>query len=289
MNSIEFSNRVGVTVRDFDLQQTLECGQCFRFYKMDDNTYLVLANNQFVKIIQEKDQLVFFCSNEAYNTFWKQYFDLERDYGTIKAILSEKDNYLKTAVTEKYGVRLLQQEPWEMLISFILSQTKQIPHIKKLIEELSKTFGSLIGNYEGIPYYAFPKPQQLKGVTEETLRKLKVGFRAAYIVDAVEKVQSGQIDLEALKNMSNDEAREQLISIKGVGRKIADCVLLFAYNRYEVFPTDVWVKRVVQYYYPVESQNMDKIHDFARNYFGQYAGFAQQYLFYHARDNKIGK
>jgi N-glycosylase/DNA lyase len=289
MNHIQFCNCFTIAVKDFNLQQTLECGQCFRYYKLKDNAYLVLAKDQAIKIVQAQEKLNFYCSEAVYQAFWKNYFDLDRDYRSIKVSLSEKDDYLKTAIADKHGVRILQQEPWEMLISFIISQTKQIPHIKKLIEVLAQQYGTFIGVYDNISYYSFPTPKQLKDASEEDFRKLKIGFRASYIVDAVNKIESGTIDLDAIKKMSDDEAREVLMTIKGVGHKIADCVLLFGYNRYAVFPTDVWVKRIVEFYYKVNGKNMDMIQSFAKSYFGEYAGFAQQYLFYHARDNKIGK
>jgi len=289
MNSEDITNPFIIKVEHFDLQQTLECGQCFRFNQIDDHTYLVLAKNNIVKVKQEQNKLFFFCNEEHYLNHWKVYFDIDRDYGTIKDYLSKKDQYLKEAISNKHGVRLLQQDPWEMLISFILSQTKQIPHIKKLIQVLSEQYGAYIGRYNEVDYYAFPTPEQLKEVTEESLRRLKIGFRAAYIVDVVRKIEAGIVDLEAIKQMTTEEGKEMLKSIRGVGNKVADCVLLFAYNRYEVFPTDVWVKRIVELYYPQKSKSMDEIQAFAKDYFGELAGFAQQYLFYHARDNKLGK
>lgn len=280
---------ITIDVKDFCLEQILECGQCFRFYKLDEMEYIIIAKNKILRAKQEEKRLILFCSEDEYHNIWKEYFDMERDYGKIKLILSQKDSYLKEAILEKHGVRLLKQEPWEMLISFIISQTKQIPHIKKLIEALSMSYGDYIGEYLGIKYYSFPTPKQLSQATENDLRELKVGFRASYILDAVRFVQEGLIDLKEINYIPYEEARKRLMSIKGVGNKIADCVLLFAYSKYEVFPTDVWVKRVMEYYYFKENTKMDKIQDFAKNYFGKYAGFAQQYLFYYARDNKIGK
>lgn len=277
-----------ITVKDFLLQHILECGQCFRFYK-EGECYILIAKGRVLKASQEGNQLTLFCTEEVFNTFWHNYLDLDRNYEVIKKCLSEKDEFLKTAVADKYGIRLLRQEPWEMLISFIISQTKQIPQIKHLIEVLANEYGALI-SAEGIrSFYSFPTPQQLEIATIEDLRALKVGFRAPYIWDATQKVANGEIDLSALEELPYQEARKVLMSIKGVGQKVADCVLLFAYGKYEVFPTDVWVKRVMEHYYFGKDTKMDVINTFARDYFGAYAGFAQQYLFYHARDNKIGK
>jgi N-glycosylase/DNA lyase len=280
---------VVLTLNDFCIEQILECGQCFRFYKLAEKEYIIIAKNKLLRVKQEEDQITFHCSEDDFNSNWKNYFDLERDYSAIKNLLAQKDAFLKAAVTEKHGIRLLKQDPWEMLISFILSQTKQIPHIKKLIEALSIKYGNYMGEYLGVKYYTFPTPSQLKDATEEELKDLKTGFRATYIMDAVRHITEGTIVLEKLEALPYEEAKTILKSIKGVGDKIADCVLLFGYCRYEVFPTDVWVKRIVEYYYFQETIKMDKIQEFAKNYFGEFAGFAQQYLFYHARDNKIGK
>lgn len=279
---------VVITVKDFLLQHILECGQCFRFY-LEEDYYIIVANGRILKVRQDGDQLTLFCSTNAYRDFWRVYLDIDRDYGEIKKILSEKDLHLKTAVAEKHGIRLLRQEPWEMLISFIISQTKQISQIKLLIEAVSYKYGDFIGSEGQRSFYSFPTPEQLKVATIEDLRALKVGFRAPYIWDATHKVANGEIDLNALVQMPYHEGRKALMSIKGVGQKVADCVLLFAYGKYEVFPTDVWVKRVMEYYYFGKETKMADIDYFAKNYFGDYAGFAQQYLFYHARDNKIGK
>lgn len=289
MNSLNFNEEFMITVPDFDLKQSLECGQCFRYYNIGPNAYVIVANKRVIKVAHEQEQVIFSCDEAEFKAHWLHYFDLERDYGAIKQHLSNQDAYLKVAITEKQGVRLLQQDPWEMLISFILSQTKQIPHIKKLIEDLSLHYGTYIGHYQDQAFYAFPTPEQMESVTEAELRALKVGFRATYIVDAVQKVRNNLIDLETLRTLSNEDIKKQLKTIKGVGDKIADCVLLFAYSRYDVFPADVWIKRIIEHYYLLENSNLNKIQEFAKNYFGIYAGFAQQYLFYYGRDNKLGK
>lgn len=282
-------DKIIIDVKDFCLEQILECGQCFRFYKLGEKEYIIIAKNKLLRAKQVDNKLTLYCSKDEYNEIWREYFDLDRDYGKIKEILSLKDIYLMEAIKEKYGVRLLRQEPWETLISFIISQTKQIPHIKKLIEVLSKEYGKYIGEYLGVSYYSFPTPKELSLATEDDLKKLKVGFRASYILDAIKFITEGIINLDLINDMPYEDAKKELVSIKGVGNKIADCVLLFAYSKYEVFPTDVWVKRVMEYYYFKNNTKLDKIQEFAKNYFGEYAGFAQQYLFYYARDHKIGK
>lgn len=275
---------------DFDIEHILECGQCFRFYKKADKDYIVIAYNKLLRVTQEEGKIIFHdTTEEEFNNIWVEYFDLERDYTSIKATLGAMDNNMLTAVLEKGGIRILQQDTWETLISFIISQNKHITHIKKLIEELSKKYGSYIGEIEQMKYYSFPTVEQLSKATEDDLRELKVGFRAPYIVDACEKVLLGEVDLGKLLYSDLEESKKQLIKIKGVGNKVADCVLLFGAKRYEVFPTDVWVKRVMEFYYFNEDTKVQVIHDYAKKHYGELAGFAQQYLFYYARDLKIGK
>lgn len=275
--------------KDFDIKQTLECGQCFRFYPLPQGQYLVIAKDKLLVVKQEQSGVLFYCNEKEFLELWQDYFDLTRDYCQIKKTLCEKDIYLKDATQEKFGLRLLHQEPWEMLISFILSQNKQIPHIKKLIEAISKSYGDLIGTFEDVNYYSFPTPNQLKDASDEAFRNLKVGFRAPYLIDATQHVVSGRLVLDDLYKLSYDEAKTKLMMIKGVGEKVADCVLLYGFGKYEAFPTDVWIKRVMLYYYASHISKENEIRNFAKDYFGNLAGFAQQYLFYHARDHKIGK
>ncbi len=212
-------------------------------------------------------------------------FDMDRDYHGLKVSLSHMDDHLKAAVNDKYGIRILKQDPFETLISFIISQNKHISHIRKLVETLSQEYGKYIGEFEGRMYYAFPTADELAAATEKELRELKVGFRAPYIIDAVTKVMSCEVDLDAVYNMPVDEGRNMLKKIKGVGNKVADCVLLFAYSKYDVFPVDVWVKRIMELFYSEEISEAGGIDSFIHRYFGKQAGFAQQYLFYHVRDN----
>jgi N-glycosylase/DNA lyase len=286
MNS---KNIVTITSEDFSIEQILECGQCFRFHKLDMNDYIIVAYNKMLRVKQMENEIQFHCDKEDYNNLWTTYFDMDRDYNNIKQILSKKDEHLERAIKEKYGIRLLKQDPWETLISFIISQNKQIPHIKKIISDLSREYGELIGENDGVGYYSFPTNKQLANVTEEELRNLKVGFRAPYLMDAINKIKEKQIVMDSIYDMDYLEAKKVLMSIKGVGNKVADCVLLFGYGKYEVFPTDVWVKRIMEYYYFEEETKIDIIHSFAKDHYKEYAGFAQQYLFYYARDNRIGK
>ena len=275
---------------DFDIEHILECGQCFRFYKKSDKDYLLIAYDKILRVTQGDNKIIFHNTNtNDFDTIWTNYFDLGRDYGDIKKVLSDIDEHLHKAVSEKGGIRILQQDTWETLISFIISQNKNITHIKILIEELSKKYGTYIGEEDNVKYYSFPTIEQLSAASEQDLRDLKVGFRAPYIVDACRKVFNNEVDLVGLASMKIEEAKNELMKIKGVGPKVADCVLLFGAKRYEVFPTDVWVKRIMEHYYFNKDTKIKAIHEFAVEQYGTLAGFAQQFLFYYARDFKIGK
>lgn len=190
---------------------------------------------------------------------------------------------------EKPGIRILKQDFFETLISFIISQNKQIPHIKQIVHTISERFGDAIILEDGRRVYAFPTVEQLSVVTEEQLRECKVGFRAPYIKCAVDMVASGEISKEKLLSMSVKEAREKLMTIKGVGEKVANCVLLFGLGFTDTFPVDVWMKRIMEYMYFDEPQDKKTIEAFAMGKYGELAGYAQQYLFFYGRENGLGK
>ena len=279
----------------FNISQILESGQVFRFEKISESSYLLCAKNKLIKLTQQKES----SSMLIYNTFagecdeiWSGYFDLNTDYEVIAQTLSRKDEYLSKAIAFGQGIRILKQDPWEMLISFIISQNKAIPHIKQCIEKISERYGHPIDEFSGKdkPYYTFPAPEDLFKATEEDLRECKVGFRAPYIADACQKVLNGEIILGDLHLLSAEEAKDKLMKIRGVGPKIADCILLFAYSKSSVFPTDVWIKRVIEgIYFKGKEMRIDAIQHFAKEYFGDLAGYAQQYLFFYGRENRLFK
>ena len=276
----------------FDIRQILESGQVFRFQQFAPYEYFLVASGQGLKIRQEQHTICFdILSAEKFRDYWNNYFDINTDYSSITQVLSQKDDFMKKAVEFGRGIRLLRQDPWEMLISFIISQNKAIPHIKQCIHNLCMSFGEKITDSEGnILYYTFPSPQRLKDASMEEVRDCKVGFRAPYIIDAARKVYNREVVLDELFDTSADEARKLLMSIKGVGPKIADCILLFAYAKTEVFPTDVWIKRVVEHvYFKGKDTKLSTIQEFAKDYFGQLAGYAQQYMFFYARENQLFK
>lgn len=275
-------------IKDFDLEQTLECGQCFRFYKIKEQEYIIVAHHIMQRIEQVEDTIIFYeCDLDTFNNIWYEYFDLGTDYSEIKEYLLKYDDKLKKAIEEKHGIRILKQEFFENLMSFIISQNKQIPHIKKIVNDIAIKYGDKLGEYNGVEYYSFPTAQQLKDVTEEDFRELKTGFRAPYLIDAIEKVIQGIICEENLLTLCAEDVEKELVKIKGVGNKVANCVMLFSLKKMEAFPVDVWIKRIMErVYYEGNDIKKEVILEFAKEHFGEYGGYAQQYLFYYARDEK---
>lgn len=261
---------------DFDLIHTFECGQCFRWNRINDNTYLGIVGGSVIKIVQNNDVFDVEADNEE---IINSYFNFDNDYGKIKEQLSALDDVLPNAIPAGYGIRLLKQDPWETLVSFIISANNNIPRIKRIIESLCMNFGEKI-QYGNDLYYSFPDAHTICNLELEQLDIIKSGFRAKYIMDAALKVANGEIDLDSVFDMNTNDAREYLKQIKGVGNKVADCILLFAYQKYDVFPKDVWIKKVLNELYGVKESEFDT---FVREHFGNLAGFAQQYLFYYMR------
>ena len=277
-------------VCDFDLAQTLECGQCFHFVKLDENDYVLTAKGRVLHVSQQADTVTFYDTEEdEYVNVWKDYFDMDRDYSAVKKKLLENDNKLKDAIESMWGVRILNQDFFETLISFIISQNKQIPHIKKIVADISAKFGTYKGTYGGADMYTFPSLEQLVNASEEDFKELKTGFRAPYIMDAIRRNMAGQFDKNELKSMDYDSCIKELMTIKGVGEKVANCVSLFGLGKKEAFPVDVWIKRIMEtMYFDGEDTPKDKIAAFAKEQFGDLGGFAQQYLFYYGKTIKMG-
>ena len=273
----------------FVISQTLECGQCFRFINLSHENYCVVAYSRVLNILQDENFIVLKnTSEEDFKNIWIRYFDLDRNYDEIKSRISANDEILKKAVEFAPGIRILNQDRFECLISFIISQNNRIPMIKKVINNISKKYGKYICSFGEEDYYAFPTPEELSKADEAGLMECRTGFRAKYIMDAVSKVLNGEVIFN-VEDLSTDSLREMLMSIKGVGPKVADCTMMFSFGRCETFPTDVWVKRIMsELYFDGCEANIKDIHKKAYDFFGDYAGYAQQYLFNYAREFKIG-
>ena len=258
-------------VLSFDLGQIFDCGQCFRWEKISENEYSGIVFGKHLVISQNSNDIHFKNTSEKnFENIWKEYFDFSFDYENLKKQLVKIDPVLKNAVETYPGIRILKQDPWEALCSFIISQNNNIPRIKKIISKLCENFGEKI---EG--GYAFPSAEKVASLSEENLSVIKSGFRAKYILDAAKKVHLKETDLEKISKMPLENAQNELMKIKGVGPKVADCVLLYGMHRLDAFPMDVWMKKVMETFFKDKKPEI----------FGKYAGIAQQYLYHYTRTN----
>lgn len=262
------ANLVITGLRPFSLADTLDCGQAFRWSKNADDSWQAVVGHRLLRVAEKQGTFyIFDCTEKEFNEVWAAYFDIARDYEAICAEISINP-ILKKIATACGGIRLLRQEPWETLCSFIISQNNNIPRIKGIIERLCRTFG------EKIPGgYTFPDAQVLAKQSLESLLPLRSGFRAKYILDAAQKVTNGVIPLAEIGGMDTASGRDELMKINGVGPKVADCVLLFAYGKIDAFPQDVWIKRTMQTLFNGVLPEVAL----------PYAGIVQQYLYHYAR------
>ncbi len=274
--------------KHFDIEKIFDCGQCFRFDRVEKSKYesefCGVAYGRFISVAQDKDRIYIFNSDkEDFEKIWRNYFSLSEDYTKINNdILSLSDNQaLSDAVSYGDGIRILHQEPWEALCSFIISQNNNIPRIKSLISSISEKLGEKVDTYGMESHgareneYSFPTPESIVSAGVSEIFSLKTGFRAKYIVDAAKKVSDKTLDLDSmLKDNNTDNCLKELCSIYGVGPKVASCVLLFGLGHYDAFPVDVWIKRAMAKYFG---------ESFSPCALGTYRGIAQQYLFYYER------
>ncbi|MCC3865530.1 8-oxoguanine DNA glycosylase [Terrisporobacter petrolearius] len=292
MKIIEKDNKIildGIS-EDFDPQHVFDCGQCFRWLKEEDDSYTGVVQGKVVNVKKENDLIIFDNTNkEDFDNIWFNYFDLGRDYSEIKNELKVMDEYLEKATEFGKGIRILQQDGWEMLISFIISANNRIPMIQRAINNLSQKYGKFIGQYRGKKYYAFPTPEELSQASVEDIRVCQTGFRDKYIKSVVDYVKENNENVLFYRRLNTDECIKELMKFNGVGPKVADCIALFGMQKYDTFPVDVWVKRVMEEFYVEDNLSLPKIRQFALEKFGDSAGFAQQYLFYYARELGIGR
>ena len=262
---------------DFDLKKIADSGQCFRFNECSDGSYSVSAFGRHIFVSQlEDNRYEFGCSKEAFDTFWKDYFDLDLSYKDIRGRIDpSEDPYLYSASEYGKGIRILRQDPWEMLISFIISQRKNIPAIKASIEKLCRLAGDVMCEDERSgAVYSFPTPDRLAALTMDQLSSCSLGYRDKYVHQAAMDVASGAVDLYDWKGLEDAELMEKLLSLYGVGVKVANCEFLFGYHRLDAFPKDVWINRVLELKYPG---------GFPFEAYAPYNGIMQQYLFFYSR------
>jgi N-glycosylase/DNA lyase len=241
---------------EFNIEHIFTCGQCFRWINISKDVYVGVVNGRVLEVKETNEgSLLVGITMDEFNGFWRSYFDIDTDYSIIKEKLEKIDDHLKLSIEYGSGIRLLRQDVWELLISFILSANNRIPMIMRAVEGLSEKYGEFICEKDGKKYYSFPTPGKMAKAEVSDLRLSGVGFRDKYISAAAKMVYEGGIDLDELSNLPLDEARKHICSVKGVGPKVADCIILFGTDKRKAFPI------------------------------GDYAGFAQQYLFFYAREN----
>lgn len=258
-----------ISVPFFSLEDTLSCGQCFRWEKAENGAFRGIAGDRSLTVRQQGEELTFFdIGEEEFAAFWKGYFDLDGDYQTIFQRI-RGDEFMEKAHRFCGGIHILRQDPWEALCSFIISQNNNIPRIKGIVARFCEYFGK---KKDG--FYAFPEPEVIASASLEELSSIRAGFRAKYLLDAAKKVSSGEVSLCSLETLPIEEGRKQLQSILGVGPKVAECVLLYGCHKVEAFPIDTWIKKVMDRYYPQGLPEQVK----------PYGGIAQQYLFHAVRN-----
>ncbi len=276
-------------VCDFDPEQIFKCGQCFRWEKQKDASYIGIVKDRYARVYLENADdfsgrlIIEDASPLSDREFWENYFDLKRDYLKIKKHLSARDEKIGKAILFGEGIRILKQDVFETIISFIISQNSNIPRIKKCINAISKEFGKKISSENGDEFYAFPTIEELANATSDELKALKLGYRAEYITGTTNKIRQNIAEFDKLCDMKYDDAREFLLTLPGVGPKVADCILLFGLGKFGAFPIDVWVKRVMHEIYGFDLNDLKGMKAFAEKAFGEYGGIAQQYLFYYIR------
>lgn len=272
---------------NFDISQIFDCGQCFRFDFAENPKHKFeihgVAKGRYIRLGQDSpDSVVIYnTTKEDFYSIWLRYLALDEDYDKIREDIGKrfliatngKDTVMPRAMKVGAGIRILRQDPWETVCSFIISQNNNIPRIKKIISAMCEAYGEPI-YHGGNVYYSFPTAKALANAGEEAIFALRTGFRAKYIYDAACKAASGELDFEAVMSANPIDAQRILCSVKGVGPKVAACAVLFGFNKTSAFPIDVWIKRVLEKYYP---------HGLDISSLGEYAGIAQQYLFYYER------
>lgn len=315
--------RLQIPHRIFDIKKIVDSGQIFNYVKLSDTKYIFIYKNYHTMVESVEDGYFFHCSEKEFKTIWTIYFDLERDYESAFIQIIHTEPRIETMINSFLGIRILKQDPFEMLITFIVSQSKSIPQIRKLICTLAVNFGNKLGEFydvsteKNIEIYQFPTADQLQFLTEEDFRNMKFGYRAPYLVDAIR--YQNEIGLDYISDIENKKLLSSLKSIKGVGNKVAACVMLFGFGRMDVFPVDTWMRKIMLDLYAEEFESMvqkqitksrdqhdehdkqdkhdkhvldaitisnEKLEEFGQKKFGNYAGLAQQFLFEYSRQVK---
>lgn len=258
-------------ISDFDLSQISRSGQCFRMGHVSEDTWFLIAYGKYLEISQQGDKVSFSCTEEEFEEIWRNYFDLDMDYQKVKQAIDPADTYLQAAARLGGGIRILRQELWETIVTFIISQRNNIPRIHKCVDAICGKFGEKRLDFRERGYDVFPTPQALAEAGEDRLRGCGLGYRAPYIQKTAQMVCSGDVDLEGMISLDYMAARETLLKLCGVGAKVADCISLFALHHIEAFPVDTHIQQMLKRY----------PEGFPFGQYGEFAGILQQYAFYY--------
>lgn len=260
------------SIPDFDLDQIARSGQCFRFRPLGERHYALVAGGRYLEVSQQGQTVRFDCPEEEFEAVWRPYFDLDADYGRYKSAVAKRDKYLQSAVAAAGGLRILQQELWETIVCFIISQQNNIARITKCVENLCLLFGETCYNKSKQVYNAFPSAERLAACTADELAPIRLGYRAKYILAAARQVASCEVNLDAVRRMDYAHAKAELMRLTGVGVKVAECICLFALHHIDAFPIDTHIRQMLDAHYPKGFP--------LRRYKG-FAGVMQQYAFYY--------
>lgn len=260
------------TIPNFSISKICRSGQCFRMSEKEEGVYTVIAGSRYLEVCQQGEECRFDCGEAEFEHFWKQYFDLENDYYGYLSRINPNDAYLTKAAAFGFGIRILRQDLWEMIVTFLISQQNHIARIRKCIQNICERYGEACVNARGETYYAFPEPEALAGLPKDALKECNLGYRSKYVVCAAQSVVFGELNLEALLGMSYRRAKEELLKLFGVGEKVADCICLFGLHHLQAFPVDTHIRQVMADHYKRGFPN--------RRYRG-FQGVMQQYIFYY--------
>lgn len=263
---------ITLELQNFNADQICNSGQCFRMMKVRDNCYEVIAGNHYLFLEQNQGTCNFHCSGEEFQNFWFDYFDLGRNYGCYIAGIDEEDDYLKRAAAYGSGIRILKQDLWEMIVTFLISQQNHIARIRRCINYICRQYGEKQMSSEGTVYYGFPGFQVLAEATDEELKACNLGYRSKYVIRTAQSICSGEVSLEKVECMDYEAARAELMKLYGIGAKVADCICLFALQKLQAFPVDTHIRQALEKYYPK---------GFPMERYKEYAGILQQYIFYY--------
>lgn len=256
----------------FDIAQICDSGQCFRMWEKQENVYRLYAADRYLEITKQGDTHIFHCSDREFEQCWKSYFDLDEDYGRFRSKIGVRDRYLQAAAQRGSGIRILRQELWETIVSFLISQQNNIKRIRRSIDEMCRKFGREMHTSDGEIYYAFPSPDVLAVLPDDGLMECGLGYRSKYVVQTARDIVSGKIDLDRIRKMSEKKAKNELKSLYGVGEKVADCICLFALHQLDAFPIDTHIRQALEKHYPK---------GFPEYRYRGCKGIMQQYIFYY--------